>query len=169
MANKKESMAGKGGVDISEKIKKTRKIIMAFFIILIGLLVILWVWASFFYYVSCADDACFNDNLNTCHNAKYIKYSNMTFYYEIQGRQKSNCIVSVRLIEGDLNNQDSLELENKEMLCEIPYGMVIAPEANIDNCHGLLKEGLQDLILSRLHSYIVQNLGKINAETLFKT
>ncbi|MDO8516858.1 MAG: hypothetical protein Q7S33_01925 [Nanoarchaeota archaeon] len=156
-------------LDVTEKIRKTKKIILIFFIALIGLLIVAWIWASFFYYTPCIDDGCFNENLGNCHNAKYTKYSNMTLLYTIQGKQNNNCLVSVKLIEGDLSNQDSLALENKEMLCEIPYGMIIAPEANIDNCHGLLKEGLQDLILSRLHSYIVQNLGKINSETLFKT
>ena len=41
---------------------------------------------------------------------------------------------------------------------------MIFPESDINNCHGLLKEGLQDLFISKLHRYIVQNLGEINVE-----
>jgi len=38
------------------------------------------------------------------------------------------------------------------------------PESNIGKCTGLLKEGLQDLVIKKLHTYLVQNLGKLNLE-----
>jgi hypothetical protein len=50
------------------------------------------------------------------------------------------------------------------MICSLERGVVIAPESSLDDCAGELKEGLQDLVISRLHKYIVQNIGKINAD-----
>ena len=52
------------------------------------------------------------------------------------------------------------------MECEIPRGMIVLPEDRIDSCHGALKEGLQDMIIQRLHTYILQNLGKINYDAI---
>ena len=49
----------------------------------------------------------------------------------------------------------------------IAFAMAIMnPESDIGSCHGPLKEGLQDLIIQKLHSYLVQNLGRINLEVL---
>ena len=38
------------------------------------------------------------------------------------------------------------------------------PVENLGLCHGLLKEGLQDLIIKKMHTYIIENMGKINEE-----
>ncbi len=90
----------------------------------------------------------------------------MIFQYRIQGLKDGNCIVNVKLLQGELNNQDSKKLEGNEMTCEVPQGEIVLPESNIANCHGLLKEGLQELIINKLHTYIVKNLGRINLELL---
>ena len=52
------------------------------------------------------------------------------------------------------------------MTCMLPEGIVMIPESNIGKCSGLLKEGLQDLVIRKLHTYLVQNLGRINLEVL---
>ena len=39
------------------------------------------------------------------------------------------------------------------------------PESNTKNCHGLLKEAIQEVVINRMYSEIVQNLGKISEET----
>jgi len=50
------------------------------------------------------------------------------------------------------------------MVCNIPLGSVILPESDLTNCHGILKENLQEQTIIKLHNYISQNLGQINAE-----
>ncbi len=123
-------------------------------------------WANIFSYKNCETMECFNQNLEQCTRAKTIAGNEMIFQYKIERPDNGDCVVDVILIQGELNNQDSLALEGKEMQCKIPIGTVINPESNIGNCHGMLKEGLQDLIINKLHSYIVQNMGKINLETM---
>ena len=48
------------------------------------------------------------------------------------------------------------------MTCYMPRGIVMQPESDLNECHGLLKESLQDIIIERLHTYIVQNIGQIS-------
>jgi hypothetical protein len=92
----------------------------------------------------------------------------MTFEYKLKGwipiNNEKICNINVKLLKGDLNNQDSLKLEGKEMKCSLPVGVVAAPESDIKKCTGPLKEGLQELIISKMHKYIVQNLGEINQD-----
>ncbi|MEA3248698.1 MAG: hypothetical protein U9Q73_03270 [Nanoarchaeota archaeon] len=121
----------------------------------------------FFSYRICNDWNCFNSNLEKCNRAKFIGESNgLVFEYIILGRSDDTCRVNIELLQGELNNQDSIKLENQKMVCSLPLGIATTPESDIGNCHGLLKEGLQDLIIKKLYTYLVQNLGRINLEVL---
>jgi hypothetical protein len=59
---------------------------------------------------------------------------------------------------------DRTELEGQSMNCLVPLGSSAAPEADISNCHGILKEELQEMIINKLHAYVVDNLGEIGDE-----
>ena len=50
------------------------------------------------------------------------------------------------------------------MNCYLPLGDTSYPEGNIQQCKGELKEELQNLIIQKLHSYILENLDKISGE-----
>ena len=123
-------------------------------------------WSLFFSYTNCNSWVCFNSRLETCEKTEFIGGGEMIFEYIISGKKGDFCEISVELLQGDLNNQDSIKLEGHLMDCEIPYGAVMTPESDLRLCHGLLKEGLQDLIIRDLHTYLVQNLGRINLEVL---
>ena len=82
----------------------------------------------------------------------------------IKGEEDKGCEVVVKLLQGDLNNADSEKLEGYDMSCVLPLGVVMDPESDISNCHGLLKEGLQELIINKMYNYLVQNLGRLNLE-----
>ena len=122
-------------------------------------------WANFFYEKKCDSLSCFNANLAECKSAVYTNTEdNITFEYKVLGKNSGKCDVNVRFISGELYEEDVANLIDKEMICSLPLNTLIKPEANIDNCHGILKEELQKLIISKMHTYIVQNLGKINTE-----
>jgi hypothetical protein len=123
-------------------------------------------WYGFFSYEKCDSWECFNDNLDDCRRTKFVGGNEMVFSYRIEGSEEGKCVVNVKMLQGDFNNQDSLNLVDNEMKCFLPLGIVMIPESNIAYCHGLLKEGLQDLVIEKMHAYIVQNLGKINAEAV---
>ncbi len=133
--------------------------------VLAGAVIALFIFAifgNFIYYKNCDSLECFDDYLVRCSRAKFIDRGNMSFEYKIQGQERDECLVNVRLLRGDLSNQDSLVLQDKSMKCGLPVGVVMRPVDDISLCHGLLKEGLQDLIIKKMHTYIVQNLDRIN-------
>jgi len=134
---------------------------------LVVLAVIIYVvWFFFFSYASCSTWDCFNSRLERCDRVKFIGGDEMIFEYSIYGKSGDSCKVGVELLQGELNNQDSEALEGKSMICSLPRGVIMIPESNIGYCHGLLKEGLQDLIIKELHATLVQNLGRLNLEML---
>ena len=127
--------------------------------ILISALILIYIY--FFYCPLCNNQACFDEHLLKCDKATFVSLESMVFEYKILRKDNGVCIVNVEMLRGDLSNQDSLKLQGNEMRCSVPLGSVTPPESNINNCHGLLKEGLQDLIIGRLHKYIIQNLGEV--------
>ena len=131
-------------------------------ILLVVLLVVVLAW--FLSYGECETWDCFNENLRNCDRVKFVGGTDMIFEYTIKGIYRGECEVDVELLMGELNNQDSVRLEHQMMTCMLPSKVVMIPESNIGNCHGLLKEGLQDLVIRKLHTYLVQNLGQINLE-----
>ncbi|MFQ5531454.1 MAG: hypothetical protein ACE5ES_02455, partial [Candidatus Nanoarchaeia archaeon] len=55
-------------------------------------------------------------------------------------------------------------LEGLKMTCSLPIGDISSPEDNLKNCQGPLKEELQNLIIQKMHAYILDNLGDIGEE-----
>ncbi len=137
-------------------------------IILIAAIVVIAIGAiffTFFYTKKCSDVSCFNSALLECFRASYIDDArDLVWLYEIKGKYQDKCRVKVKLLEVKEGLSEASFLEGKEMMCSLPLGTVAAPQENLKNCHGLLKEGMQELIINRLHSYIVDNLGQISEE-----
>ena len=144
--------------------KKKRVILFLRVLIVVTILAIVAVltWLNFGF-KECVDQACFDKSLEKCQRTVFINEGEMVFEYKIKGVQRESCVVDVELLQADLSNQDSLEVEGDKMTCYLPLGVVSIPEADIGICHGILKEGLQDLMISKLHKYIVQNIGEISA------
>lgn len=134
-------------------------------LLFVGIMILGWfIFQMFFGYVDCRSRACFDEKLEACDRARFVAGNDMIFEYSIEGRSGRNCEVVVELLQGELNNADSRKLERQKMTCMLPLGVVMDPESDIGFCHGELKEGLQDLIIRNLHTYLVQNLGKLNLE-----
>lgn len=132
-------------------------------ILLIVIALVLSLYFTFFNISSCDTIACFNKALAKCSNVKFANIQEeATWLYTIKGSKSDKCVVQVK--STNVNLDEAKKIENKDMLCYIPKGMVIPPESELDNCHGLLKEGLQDIIIEKLHVYIVQNIGKISEQ-----
>ena len=150
------------------EVKRREHSFWKWFAIVVIVALLAWgVWAVFFSYAECDNWDCFNNKLKECEKVVFIGESgSMIFEYIIKGVSDDECKVSVELLQGELNNQDSLKLQGHKMICYLPEGVIMIPESNIAKCTGLLKEGLQDAIIKRLHSELVQNLGRINLEVL---
>ena len=137
-----------------------------FVILVVVVISIFLVWLIFYSFDDCKTQECFDEHLKDCSRSVFVGGDEMIFMYTIMGESGSACEVAVELLQGELNSEDSLKLENQEMVCMLPKGVVVAPSEDISKCHGLLKEGLQDLMIKKLHIYLVKNLGRINLEIL---
>ncbi len=135
-----------------------------FSILMILAVVSFIVWLLFFSYAECDSWDCFNNHLEECSRAKFVGGERMIFEYTIFRSSSDYCEVNIELLQGELDNQDSLRLEGSKMRCRLPKGVIMIPGSNIDNCNGELKEGLQGLIIEKLYTYIVQNLGRLNLD-----
>lgn len=158
-----------GGVIQEEEIgiiKKNLSIIIIIFIILfLGFL--------FFYFdyfpEECNDMNCYQNALLKCEKAFFVREEeNYVWRYDILSESdRGSCNVKVRLLKiksGDINSEI---LKDKEMICKVYKLDIIFPEKDMTKCSGTLRESLQEIIISRLHDYILQNLGEI-AEAIGK-
>ncbi|MBR9704613.1 hypothetical protein GOV12_04320 [Candidatus Pacearchaeota archaeon] len=112
---------------------------------------------------SCEKPECFAQAMDNCKKVSLVREdSKAAWYYEILGRQDSqSCNIKVRLIklkQGPLTIEDLL---GSEMICKVSVGETLFPEENMESCTGLLKEQLQGLIIDKMHSVILKNLGEI--------
>ena len=137
-------------------------------IILVLLLAIILL--SGFYYFNilikkCEDKTCFSEALIKCKRVSYIENGEEAAWgYSIKGKQQGECDVNVQLLQTKKGKTDMENIEGKEMSCSLPLGVLTEPSQNLEFCTGKLKEGLQDLIIKRMHTYIFENLEGINKE-----
>jgi hypothetical protein len=144
---------------------KTKKILI---LSLIVVAVLLTAYLNFFDYTKCNDLVCFNTHLARCKKATFTNtQEDSTWFYAIKGTSKDKCVVYVKNV--DIKLKEASSIKDKEMLCYLPRGMVTQPESDLDECHGLLKEALQDIIIKQLHVYIVQNIGQIKESIITPT
>jgi len=148
---------------ISREQEPKKYVIYLFILVIVALVAFLYIWSDV---GECDSWECFNNRLKNCDRTTFIGGDDMIFKYTILGTFGSSCQVDVELLQANLGVQESLSLENKAMVCEVPFGVVILPESDIGACHGLLKEALQDQIIEKLYSYVVSNVGQISLEVL---
>ena len=150
-----------------KKVKKDNAVFFRVIILLASFLFLSYVgWLLFFSFDECDSLECFNENLAVCDRAKFIGGEDMIFRYTILGKYGDDCRINTELLQGELNNQDSLKLEGQSMICSLPFGMVGIPESNIDECHGILKENLQDMVIKKMYSYIIRNIDNLALESV---
>ena len=69
--------------------------------------------------------------------------------------------VILKMMEGTI---DSENLQGMKMICTVSKGETQFPEKDISRCSGELREELQDLIIQRMHNYLLKNVGEIQQE-----
>ena len=136
-------------------------------LIIIFIILILSVGYYFFLYSkNCTSESCYNDAIKGCNRVNYIKEDGTaSWLYEINGgKDQDTCEVSVTLLnlkEGDI---DIEKLQGKSMTCNVNKLNPSDPEKNIADCTGELKEELQEMIIQRMHSYVLENLEEVIPE-----
>ncbi|MBI2452286.1 hypothetical protein HYV50_04400 [Candidatus Pacearchaeota archaeon] len=139
-----------------------KKIRIVGFVILALIFIALAIWSSFFYRETCETFECFQEAMKKCSSVNYInEETEATWKYEILGEDGRECRVEVILLQPKVGELEIERLTGLGMECTFPKGIAIYPEKNLDRCHGRLKEELQTILIKKMHTYIVENLGKI--------
>ncbi len=118
---------------------------------------------------NCEDEQCFISALKDCSYAKYTGVRNLNYYqYTTHGRTNGNCAVEVKLVKMALGTDPKKveKFEGKWMNCEIPASEIDKMTTfNFDNmlnyCSGPLKEAMYELMIEKLYTVIIQNMGAI--------
>lgn len=154
------------GVELKKEISR-KKLSMRLSIAIILLLLLIAVYFGYYFFLktkSCENLDCFRNSLKNCKRASYIKEDSLgVWYYDIKGGAKDSCNIKVKLLKLKQGKIDMEHLQNKEMTCNV-INSENFPEEDISRCSGVLKEELQELIIQRMHNYLLQNLGEIKEE-----
>ena len=144
--------------------KRSEKIWIALGIFVLIILIVA-IYFTFFFSYKCADLSCFQAHQEKCSKTRFVYDTpEMTWKYFILGKEGRNCEIKVTALQVKLGAVDKAKLEGKTMNCFLPLGDLSLPETDISRCHGLLKEELQDMIIQKLHQYIVGSVGQIAEE-----
>lgn len=136
------------------------------FVILALVFIGLAVKTSFFYSPRCESFECFEELMKKCEPANYLNDAEeATWRYEVKGMDGGACVVEVTLLQSKAGELGMERMSGYKMECGFPKGVVVYPEKDLAMCHGRLKEEMQGIIIERLHTYIVDNIGEID-ETL---
>jgi len=149
--------------DNSRIVKK--KIFITLIILVIGL-VGFATYIVFFIPNACDSFECYERALYDCDRVWLIKEDDSYIWrYEVLNAVHSNsCNVKVRLLKLKDGNMKIETLQNKEMICVVDRVDDVFPEKDMARCNGPLKEELQQVIIDRMHNYLLENLGEINEE-----
>lgn len=113
------------------------------------------------------DKFCFLTNLRNCEKSIY---EDEEWFYRIEGKYKSNCIVYVKNINlYGVNVEYANAIKGKDMKCHIPLNKagMFMPHEDLDYCSGNLKEATLDMMVKKMHQYIIQHIGEFNISEIF--
>ncbi len=145
--------------------KKIKVRVLIALVILILFLIGYSIWFLFFYIEPCEDGGCFYKAMIESKKVSWIKEDDKaTWIYTIIGSRRDTNMVEVRLLELKEGAEDIERLKGKKMVCEVVKGDARSPEADTSQCSGPLKEELQEILIQRMHNYLLQNVGKIEQE-----
>ncbi|GAI05144.1 unnamed protein product, partial [marine sediment metagenome] len=120
----------------------------------------------FFYAKPVLTNEEFTEAITTCKKVSWIKEdASASWLYTIKGHDAGDvCKVEIKLLKMKQGTIDSEKLQGKKMICSVLKGETEPPEKDISKCSGGLREELQDIIIQRMHNYLLQNIGEIKQE-----
>lgn len=118
------------------------------------------------------DKACFDSALARCSGAVYTSFTSGNIYvYESYPSFSDTCKFKVKVAKAAPGAELNLKvsLEGKSMICEVPRSELKETSfSEMDNlaefCTGSLKEAMYELIVQRMYSLVIANLGNISTE-----
>lgn len=117
------------------------------------------------------DKSCFQNAVQECKPAQVtVVRNNNAYLYAVGNQLGKNCEVKIKAVRMDAGAPPEFKkLEGTEMSCRIPKEkLAVTNFDEFDNllgyCHGTLKEGFYEIIIQRMYSLVVSQLGDIVKE-----
>ncbi len=151
---------------MEKKRDKTRVHIIFLIILAVLVIVIAALFIFLFTYTkSCEDRTCFDNAMEKCSRASFIDENpESVWQYSIKGKKNELCSINVQLLQVKKGTSDLEKLNGLDMECSLPVGYVANPQNDLSKCHGILKEQLQEMMINKMHVYILENIGRISSE-----
>ena len=135
--------------------------------VFIGIIFILVVggaaYLTFYTAPVCNTYECFKGHMTDCSKGTYInEQPEASWGYNVLGKQGTSCQIEVTLLQAKKGDLGIDKLNGQTMTCLYPLGVTTYPEKDLDVCSGRLKESLQGLLIKKLYTYILDNLGEFN-------
>lgn len=132
-------------------------------VIIILILIAILAYFIFFYKQTCKDESCFANAMSKCSKASFVSDDEeASWSYNIKNKKAGECIVNVKILQAKQGNVELEKIQGLSMDCGLPLSYTGSPQQDLTRCHGLLKESLQELMIQKMHAYILSNLGKID-------
>ena len=150
----------------SQGYNKPQKRVGVALILLIIALIIFSSYFLFFYARPVSNSEEFVSAMTKCKSVSWIREdAQASWLYTITGTAKGDaCDVEVQLLKMKEGTIDSEKLQGKKMTCVLLKSDTRFPEKDISKCEGALKGDLQDIIIQRMHNYLLKNVGEIRQE-----
>jgi len=134
--------------------------------VFLGIIIILIGCFVFLYEKKCNTEACFKKEFNTCKKAVLFREDNDAIWiYRILSKDSdSSCKIEVSLVRIKDGRAENEILNGKKMICSVFGFNALSPESDLSRCSGELKEKMQELMIQKMHDYLITNCGKINSE-----
>ncbi len=135
---------------------KEKAVVLAVFVF-----VVLFAIAMYFSLspIQCAGYECFQQHMTECSRATYVNEDpEASWLYEIKEKNKEGCAIEVTLLQAKEGELGLRNLEQQSMVCTYPLGAVAYPNRDMSVCTGKLKESLQNIIIEKLHKYVINNI-----------
>jgi hypothetical protein len=140
------------------------KEVIAVLIIVVAVLALYYTFQP----VTCTDIVCYQERMKQCSPATFVNEDDHASWgYRILGTTEQTCEISVTLLNAKEGDVDLRRFEGSSMKCYYDIGVAGYPEKNLAACHGILKEGLQTIVIEKLYKYVVANLKDIRQDLLF--
>jgi len=138
-------------------------------IILIIALIAFTSYFLIFYVKPVSNSQEFVDAIADCKKVSWIREDiQASWLYTVIGNGKGDaCNVRVQLLNMKTGIIDNEKLQGEKMTCRVLKDEIKLPEKDLSRCTGSLKEKLQEIIIQKMHSYLLDNLGNVN-QTFFE-
>jgi len=154
---------------ISQGYNNIKKRVGFSLVILIIALIVFSIYFLVSYVKPISNSQEFVDAMVNCKKVSWVREDTQaSWLYTIRGNAKKDaCNVEVQLLNMKLGGIDNEKLQGEKMICRVLKDEIKLPERDISRCTGLLKEKLQEIIIQKMHSYLLDNLGDVN-QTFFE-